>query len=108
MNELIFVFDILSVLCQFAVVYFGYKIYAYNRLTKWWLALVAAFFIQCVRGVLTIFDDAALSSFSNTQIIDRLFMFDISLLILIGLLAMTRNFESFEFLEKKVRDKLKK
>jgi hypothetical protein len=107
MNELIFVFDILSVLCQFAAVYFSYKIYTYNRLSKWWLALMVAFFIQGVRRAITFYEDLYLSVVSNGILLDRTLMFVISMLIIVGLWAMLRNFESFEIVEKKTNQAIK-
>jgi len=100
--------DALSVVFQFLAVYFSYKIYSYNRLTKWWLALVLGFTTQGARRVLAIYEDIYLTEISNTVLLDRMLMLAISLLILIGLWAMLKNFESFEIVEKKVKDKLKK
>lgn len=108
MNEIILVIGILSVLCQFASVYFSYKIYSYNRLGKWWLALVVAFFIQGLRRIFTVFEDSSVIFFTNIQILDRWFMFTISVLIVVGLWSMLKNFESFDVVEKKVRSKLRK
>jgi len=106
MNELIVALGVLSILCQFAAAYFGYKIYKCNRLGKWWLALVIAFVIQGVRRLLTTFDDYSALGFSGDQVIDRLFQFSISLLILIGLWCMLKNFQRFEVVEKQSKEKV--
>ena len=107
MIDLILTLDALSVICQFLAVYFSYRIYNYKRLTKWWLALVLGFLIQGTRRALTLYEDINLSEISNTILLDRMLMLVISSLILVGLWAMLKNFESFEFVEKKVKDKLK-
>lgn len=99
--------DVLSVICQLGAVYLGYRIYGYNRLTKGWLALVIAFAIQAIRRAFTVSDDLAISSFTGEQMLDRVLMFFISVLILVGLWAMLQRFESFEIAEKKVKAALK-
>jgi len=108
MNYTILVLDMLSVISQFLAVYFSYRIYSYNRLTKWWLAIALGFSTQGARRAVTLYEDVNLTEASNAILLDRILMLVISLLILAGLWAMLKNFESFEIVEKKVKEKLKK
>jgi hypothetical protein len=85
---------------------FAFRIYKFNRLSKWWLALILAFLIQGIRRLITLYDDINLISITNNLLIDRSLMFIISILILIGLWAMMKNFENFDIIEKKVEKKL--
>jgi prolipoprotein diacylglyceryltransferase len=103
---IIIVLGILSVIFQFIAAFFAFRIYKFNRMGKGWLALVLAFLVQgTIRIVFNVFED--LSIVKQNLLMDRGLMFITSLLILIGLWAMLKNFESFEFLEKKVKEKFK-
>jgi len=76
-------------------------------MSNWWLALVLTFIIQGIRSVFTFLDDAGMQSiFTKNPILDRTLMFVISLLIVVGLWTLLRNFENFEIIEKNVKQKL--
>lgn len=108
MEILILIFGIFSILFQFASVYLGYKIYTFNRIRKWWLALVFAFLIQGVKRIIVTYQDYFISGISSIILVDRVLQLLISLLIFIGLWSMFKNFENFEIIEKKVKAKIKK
>jgi dolichyl-phosphate-mannose--protein O-mannosyl transferase len=108
MNITLIILDALAVILQLAAAYFGYKIYQYNRSTKWWLALVLAFVIQAVRRAITLSSDWSITTASSSVILDRSLAAIISLLIMIGLWAMLKNFENFSVIENKIEKKLKK
>jgi hypothetical protein len=94
MEELIFVFAALSIICQFLALYISYEIYKYDKFSKWWLAMILAFFLQFIRRVVSMYNDANLSTFSSSAILDRAFMFFISLFMLIGLWQILRYLET--------------
>lgn len=107
MNGLVII-DFLSMALQFAALYFAYRIYRFNRLSKGWLALICAFFIQGIRRGVTMIQDTKLVDISAGITFDRALMFVISLLIVVGLWTMYKNFESFEVITKQIGKKLKK
>lgn len=94
-----------AILFQFLAAYFGYRIFKYNRLSKPWLALVFAFIIQGIRRLLTLFDDIGRPLLTQSALLDRTLMFIISLLIVIGLYEMMKNFENFEVIKEQTRNK---
>lgn len=102
-------------LLQFGAAYFSFVIYRYNRLSKDWLAVTIALWILGVRGVITLFSivipeqatipqwfTVYLSTFDTFTL-----AFTVSILLFFGLRAMKRNFESFDILEKKTKEKIK-
>jgi hypothetical protein len=95
-----------SLIFQFLATYFSWRIYSFNKTNKWWLALVFAFVLQAVRRVQQVYYDIVGLSAQNI-LLDRGLMFLISLLILIGLWSMLKNFENFRVIETKVKTKLK-
>ena len=103
------VLGFLSIVFQFCAAYFGYRIYMFNRMSKWWLALVFAFLIQGIRRVITLLSDLGTISplEGNLAFADRVIMFVISALIVVGLWEMMHSFESFSLVESKVSDKLR-
>lgn len=104
--ELIVILDVLAVILQLAAAWFAYRIYRFNRLSKWWLALVLAFCIQGLRRGFQGYIDLGYGQ-NLSPILDRSLMFVISLLIVVGLFAMLKNFEGFEVVANKVRQKAK-
>jgi len=104
--KLILVLDILAVLLQLIASYIAFRIYKFNRLSKWWLALVLAFLVQAVRRGMQVSVDLSLTS--SNVFFDRIMMFAISLLMVIGLLAMMKNFENFDVVVNNVKSKLRR
>jgi len=102
------ILGIFAAIFQFIAAFLGYKIYKFNRLNKWWLALIVAFIVQGIRRVFTIFEDAGNPLITSNVLFDRTLMFIISLLIVIGLWAMIKNFESFDIVANKIKEKSKK
>jgi len=98
----------LAAIFQFVAAYFGYRIYKFNRLNKWWLALVLAFIVQGIRRIFTVFEDVGSPLIASSAIFDRTLMFIISLLIVVGLWAMMKNFENFEVITGKISEKVKR
>ena len=99
-------FGVLSIILQFLTAYFGYRIYKFNRMSKWWLVLILAFLIQGVRRIITFYYDINLISITNNILIDRSLMFLISFFMAVGLLTMMKRFEKFEFIEKETKRKI--
>jgi len=99
---------IFSIVLQLLAAYFGYRIYKFNRMSKWWLALVLAFIVQGIRRIFTTLADMGNSTFLFPSFVDRALMFVISLLMVIGVWAMMKNFENFEVVEKQTKRKLVK
>lgn len=98
--------DVLAVFLQLVAFYFAFKIYQFNRLSRWWLALVFAFLVQAVRRGMQVYSD--FGGRGSNIFFDRIMMFTISLLMVVGLIAMLKNFENFDVVAKNVRDKFKK
>jgi hypothetical protein len=94
--------DFFAVLFQLLAAWMSYKIYSFNRLSKWWLALVVAFIVQASRRGFQIFYD--LSDTNMHILLDRSLMFLISLLLFLGLWSMLKNFENFDIVQKKVNN----
>lgn len=92
--------DSLALILQLVAAYLAWRIYLFNKTNKWWLALVTAFFIQGIRRVFSLFEDANI--IGSSLLLDRTLAFTISLLIVVGLWAMLRNFENFEVIKTKV------
>ncbi len=106
METYIIILGVLSLIFQFLAAYLSWNIYYFNKTNKWWLALVFAFVLQAIRRVQQVYYDIVGTSAQNI-FLDRGLMFLISLLILIGLWSMLKNFENFEVIETKVKTKLK-
>jgi len=99
---------ILSIILQFLTAYFDYRIYRFNRMSNWWLALILAFLIQGVRRIITFYEDINLTSITNNILIDRSLMFLISLFMAVGLWIMMKRFEKFDFIEKETKRKMRR
>jgi len=81
-------------------------IYRFNRLSKWWIALILAFLVQGIRRGVQIYTDLGYGSLGVS--LDRSLMLVISFLMVVGLWAMMKNFEQFDVVSSKVREKIKK
>lgn len=106
--ELIIILGVLAFLLQVFAAWFAYRIWKFDRLSAWWLALVLAFLIQGVRRLLTLLEDSSQFSFGSSVLFDRALSVVISLLIAIGLFAMLKRFESFEIISKEAGRVVKK
>ncbi len=103
--------SVINVIIQFTAAYISYRVYSFNRASKGWLAITGALLLMAIRRV-TAFMISYDAFGGATQVIstlDRLFLpFTISVLILIGLWSMLKNFETFEVVEKDVKEKARK
>lgn len=103
------VLGIIQIVVQFAAAYFSYRIYKYNRLNQAWLAVTWALVFMTLRRITALMIELKyISSFSGwIADLDRIILpFIISILLFWGFLAMLKNFENFEVVEKKVRKKI--
>ena len=101
---------VIATLIQLLAVYFAYKIYTYNRLSKWWLAIIVALFLDVLRRFTTFLEFAEVSSSLESQIsLLEHFILPIvtTLLFTVALWSMAKNFESFEVVEKEAKEKVK-
>jgi hypothetical protein len=108
MNQLLLLFDAGAIICQCLSIYLGYKIFTFNKLSKWWLALVLAFLIQGIRRIITTIEDNSLVVATNAIFLDRILAFVISALFLIGLYSVLTKFERTQFDDEEMLTKKKK
>ena len=103
------ILGIFSIVAGAITAWLCYKIYQYNRLSRWWLAIVWAFILIIFRRLMGFLKDFQIFS-------DYIFLFKpteyvllvlISLLTVIGFWAMLKNFENFKVIDSKVKNKLK-
>ena len=106
MNVLIIFLDGTALVLQLVAAWFGYKIYQFNRLSTGWIALIIAFLIQVVRRMFQIYYDYM--GVEMGILFDRSLMFFISLLLVIGLWSMLKNFENFDLVERRVKQVVKR
>ncbi len=97
-----------SIVFQLSAAFIAYKIYRFDRISKWWLMIVFAFILMGVRRVFALWSDFSLVDVSSAVLFDRSLAFLTSLLINIGLWSMLTSFRNFEVVAKRVRDKAKK
>ncbi len=93
---------------QLLAAYLAYKIYKFNRLSGWWLIVLSAFELEALRRVIQVISDIQLTEIPAGLLLDRTMLFAVSLFLNIGLMSMLYNFQNFDFLEKKVSEKVKK
>ena len=90
-------------------VYFSYRIYRYNRLSKAWLSVTAALVFLSLRRFLGLLNLTGITS-DLPEIIDfidrPLVPLVVSLLLAIGLWRMKKSFETFDVVEKTVHEKI--
>jgi hypothetical protein len=107
--ELVILFGVLQIVLQAVAAYFSYRIFAFNRVRKWWLAVTWALILMTFRRITALLIELKwLVSFSGSiSDIDRIILpFLISVLLLWGIYAMFRNFEEFDVVEKVVKSKV--
>jgi hypothetical protein len=100
---------ILQIIIQLIAVYYSYRIYLFNRLNKAWLTLTFGLILMALRRItasLVEFD--IIPSFTGfISDIDRFILPTlISICLLMGLFYMFKNFENFEIIEKKIKNKI--
>lgn len=100
MNSFIVLLDGAALALQLMAAWFGYKIYRFNRLSTGWIALIIAFLIQVVRRIFQVYYDYV--GVNIDILFDRILMFFISLLLVIGLWSMLKNFENFDLVQNNV------
>ena len=100
---------IAQIIFQFIAVYFSFRIYDYNRLAKGWLALTVALALMGFHLVLILFVVLGYPELTGIGIILDRFLIPlmISAFLVSGLWSMYKKFESFEVVEKKIKEKLK-
>jgi hypothetical protein len=106
MNWFILTLDGFAFFLQLAAAWLSYKIYKFNRLSKGWLAIVAAFLLQALRRLVQLYYNYSGDVLS--VFFDRAIMLLISFLIFIGLWSMLKNFENFEIVSSNLKSKIKK
>jgi hypothetical protein len=108
--ELSTIMQFLAAIFTLIAAYFSFVIYRYNRQSKSWLAITLALSILFVRRVIGFYIIAYDTGYIEdiTNFLDRpLIPLIVSILFLLGLYGMKKNFESFEVLKDKVQAKLK-
>lgn len=97
---------IFQIIVQAVAAVYAYKIYSFNRLNKGWIAMIFALILMTLRRVTALLIEVnylptltGIISYIDRVILPAL----ISLLLLIGLYVMFRNFETFEIVEKTVK-----
>jgi hypothetical protein len=96
---------------QAVAAYFSYRVFVFNRVGRWWLAVTWALVLMTLRRVSALLIELkVLGTYGGLVAdIDRIILpFIISVLLLWGIYAMFKNFEDFEVVEKTVRNKLMK
>lgn len=101
--------NIITIGLDFIIVYLGYEIYRYNRLSKGWLFLVLAFFLDGLRDIITLYQGWINPETMDTLIVflDATLVLTITLLIGLGLWHMHKKFEHFDIVHKQTNDKIK-
>jgi hypothetical protein len=102
-NSLV-IFDLFAVIFQILAAWFAYRIYKFDRLSGWWIGLIIAFIFQAIRRLFQAYNDWL--NLSTNPLFDRVLMFLISLFLVMGLWEMFKKFESFEIVEKNVKNKM--
>ncbi len=88
--------------------YLTYAIYRYNRLSPGWLALAIAFILIVFRRSIGFAIDRGYATAIQPYLkaSEGVLLLIISLFNIWGLWAMKKNFENFEVVEKKVRERV--
>jgi len=104
------VLGILQIIILGVTAYYSYRIYKFNRMSKRWLVFPVGIILFACRRLLILikvnYFEGLLLEFT---LLDRVVVpFFVALLMLIGIHAMLKRFEYFEFLEKTIDGKVKK
>ncbi len=99
--------SIISIIASIMAAYYGVTIYKYNRLNKGWLGVPAATTIAILARALPSLRDFGFVSLSaqDFQLLNYSVLITTSILAAWGLWSMKKSFESFDIVEKKVREK---
>jgi hypothetical protein len=100
-NFLLLLLGVFSLVFQISAAYLAFKIYKFNRLSEWWLILLSAFELEAMRRFLVVVANMSVEAVSLMLVIDMTILFAVSLFTNIGLYSMLKNFENFDFIEKK-------
>jgi len=102
------IIGIFSIIGSVVASYLSYIIYKYNRLAKAWLAVTAAFVLIIFRrglGFVTEFGFLP-EARSTLKFIEGILLLVISVLYIWGFWSMKKNFEKFEVVEKRAKEKI--
>lgn len=111
MFELSNLFVFLMIIGQFYAAYLSYKIYSFNRMRKVFLGVTVALFLMGLRRITALLIEFKLFSQLSGWIatFDRVILpFIITVLFVLGLYEMKKEFESFEIISKKAKKILRK
>ena len=103
------VVGVLSIIGSIITVYLCQKIYLFNRLSKWWSAVTMAFvLIVFRRGIGFLRDFNVYPAYTETlRFSENILLLAISALYIVGFVAMLRNFENFDVVEKRTKEALR-
>ena len=107
MLDINYVIGVISILGSLISAYFSYEIYKYNRLSKAWLSVSTAFVIMVFLRIVTFTLEFDLfpQLLNFLRLIGDILFLVISGLYIWGFWSMKKNFENFEIVEKKTREK---
>lgn len=100
------VLGIIQILLQAIAVFYSYKIYSFNRLSRGWLAVSFALVLMTFRRITALLIELKILPNLEGWLahVDRIILPTlISIFLLIGLYGMFKNFENFDVVEKKVK-----
>jgi hypothetical protein len=111
LSELGAFFGAFQVIGSLVAAFLAYEVYKYDRLSKAWLAVVAALALLSIDGFLDLFlslgtlspAEGSLLTFFQTHLLHSFTL----LLFIFGFWGMKYKFESFEIVEKHVEAKIK-
>jgi uncharacterized membrane protein YqhA len=101
---------LVQVLVLFVAAYFSYAIHLHNRVSRAWLAVSAGLVLMALHQAAILLVGAGYVTAPKGalwKVSGVLLPFVYSLLLALGLMYMKRNFERFEILEKRAREKMK-
>jgi hypothetical protein len=100
---------VVSLITQLAAAYYSYVIYTYHRLSKGWLAVSVALLVLAFRSVTSLL--LVFGLFEGDGLLEALDLLVLPILIggllLVGVWSMKKNFDLFEVVEKKTKEKAK-
>jgi len=102
----IYILGFAQIIIQFAAAYLSFKIYSYNRVEKSWLAVTLGLAVMAIgKGASLAFGAFDVPDLPEANVIDGVILpFVISILMLIGIGSMLRQFHSFDIIERKARE----
>lgn len=96
------------VVVQFVAAFFTYKIYQYNRLAKPWLAVVVAFLLMAVHPILNLLNELEIFALTGGMLWANSILLPLLVGVSItwGVWSMSKQFESFDVIEKNAAKKI--